>query len=114
MALAPIAPQTVVSTGWRVSVAISGGSPANGVQAVGDVIFVNTGHSYLTPAGMAAVLSHISTYVGALGPNLTKHHTVEVGISHGKYSAQNGDLATEQAAIFAILATAANVTGPAS
>jgi hypothetical protein len=113
MVLTAIPPKVVASTGWRVDANIAGGLPANSVAEVGDIVFFSP-HSKLTPAGIAAILSQMSTYLGGLGPVLLEHTTAECGLSLGKYSVQNIDLAAQQTIIFNLLATAANVTGPAT
>lgn len=101
----PPAPQH--NAGWTVTGQSGGGSDD------GRVSWVATGHQTLTLAGFAALFSQISTYFAG------RSSLVSVGISHvastgGYFSVLNADLAAQQAAVNAILATAANVTGPAA
>lgn len=109
-----IASQFVKSTGFRVDATISGGVPNNSVSEMGQINFVQTGHATLTPAGIAAILSQMSTYLGAIGPTLLTHCECHCGVKSGSYSVNNADLTAQQTIIFNLLATVANVTGTAS
>ena len=113
MTQAPINSLTVASTGFRVDASIAGGASKTGETQLGTITFYRTGHGRLSTAGLQAILSHISTYFGTLGPILLEYEACSLGVFGGQYSCQNTDLATEQGSIFTILATAANVIGPA-
>lgn len=113
MTQAPINSLTVASTGFRVDASIGGGSSKTGETMLGAITFYRTGHGRISSAGITAILSQISTYLGTLGPVLFEHEACKLGVFGGQYSCQNTDLVAQQAAIFTILATAANVLGPA-
>ena len=100
------APSPVHNPGWTVT-----GQPGGGSED-GRVSWNSTGHQILSLAGWSAVLSQVSTYVGArtsLGGTAACHVTA----SGGYYNVLNVDLAAQQAAVAAILGNSANVTGSA-
>lgn len=104
---APVAPaSTSTTTGFQVS---------SGVGGAGDYGLVSwqpTGHAVLTAAGLDALLSQAATYTNGL--SLRNVEQISVHGPAGSYSCQNADLVAQQAAVVAILATAANVSGKVS
>lgn len=92
--------------GWTVS------SQAGGGSEDGRVSWNSTGHQILSLAGWSAVLSQISTYVGARSA-VAGSAICHVSASGGYYNTLNADLAGQQAAVAAILANPANVSGSA-
>lgn len=86
---------------------------AGGASDYGQVSWAPTGHALLTPAGLSALASQCGSYHGALS-GLTNAEQISIHGAAGSYAVKNADLAAQQAAIVAVLATTANVTGKAT